>query len=95
MTIEEMHEIIKVSNIPFPMRVKLHVLLNALTPPTTLEECEAIVGAPMEGSTFRWQTYTDDEFRTNAVGGVKDRLEAAQRAVIAKRVADWIEGMKA
>jgi len=66
----------------------LRDILAALTPPDTLAECEAIVGEAQEGSTFRWKVYGDpfeNEFRAS---DAKGQLEAAQSAVVVKRLTD-------
>ena len=67
-------------------------LIEALIPPETVEECEAEIGEPVEGSTYRWSMYSgesgDFEFRN---GDNADRLRAAQAAVRDKRITALME----
>lgn len=68
---------------------KVLALLDALTPPETLAECEAIVGraVDVEGSNYPWIEYLPNEFEFRA-GDEAARLREAQRAVVVKRLAD-------
>ena len=91
MTIEEIHYSIDMECGGFAWKRVVLDLLNALIPPETLKECEAIVGTP-DFDYFKHGYYFSIDCFADAPP--EKRLAKAKQAVIAKRVAEWMEAQK-
>lgn len=73
----------------------IQAILSALDPPNTIEACEAVIGEPQQGSTFRYMEYLPNAFEFRVLtlpeqhghpAFAEDHLATAQAAWINKQI---------